>query len=313
MGQIMTDKRATVLIVDDEPQNIRLLVDVLRDEHELLIAIGGREAIKRVDSQNPPDLILLDVVMPEMDGWAVCRALKANPITEGIPIIFVTARDDVVDEAKGLAAGAVDYITKPFSPEIVRARVDTHLALKSQADMLASLSAIDDLTGLPNRRRFNQRMKEEWRRATRTASPITVVMMDVDHFKQYNDNYGHGTGDDCLRRVAQALGKVVQRSADLVARYGGEEFAAILPATDEEHGVQIGERFRQAVYALRLVHEYSTTSGYITISAGVATCVPGLHENAHNLLGIADQMLYKAKDAGRNCVASVVYHPNPRL
>ncbi|MES9977995.1 MAG: response regulator, partial [Candidatus Thiodiazotropha sp. 6PLUC5] len=146
----MTDKRATVLIVDDEPQNLHLLVDALRMEHELIVATSGREAIERVDLHNPPDLILLDVVMPEMDGWDVCRKLKANPMTEGIPIIFVTSRDEVVDEAKGLAAGAVDYITKPFSPEIVRARVRTHLTLKSQADTLASLSNIDDLTGMPN-------------------------------------------------------------------------------------------------------------------------------------------------------------------
>jgi diguanylate cyclase (GGDEF)-like protein len=298
----MKEKRTTVLIVDDEPQNIHLLVDALCDEHELIVATSAWEAIKRADSQNPPDLILLDVMMPEMDGWDVCHELKANPTTESIPIIFVTTRDDVMDEAKGLAAGAVDYITKPFSPEIVRARVHTHLALKAQADMLASLSAIDDLTGLPNRRRFNQRMEEEWRRATRTGSSVTVVMMDVDHFKQYNDNYGHGTGDDCLRRVAQALRKVVHRAADVVARYGGEEFAAILPATGAEDGMQVAERFRQAVNSLRLEHGYSSTNEFITISVGVATCVPGLREKPHDLLETADRMLYEAKGKGRNCV-----------
>ncbi|MES9939233.1 MAG: diguanylate cyclase [Candidatus Thiodiazotropha sp. 6PLUC2] len=299
----MTDKRATVLIVDDEPQNLHLLVDALRMEHELIVATSGREAIERVDLHNPPDLILLDVVMPEMDGWDVCRKLKANPMTEGIPIIFVTSRDEVVDEAKGLAAGAVDYITKPFSPEIVRARVRTHLTLKSQADTLASLSNIDDLTGMPNRRHFNRCLEEEWRRATRTSSPVTLVMMDVDHFKQYNDNYGHGAGDECLRRVAQALGTVIHRTADMVARYGGEEFAAILPATDEAHGMQIAERFRQAVNALGLEHGYSSTNEFITISVGVATCVPQLHEEPHNLLQASDRMLYEAKGRGRNCVA----------
>jgi diguanylate cyclase (GGDEF)-like protein len=302
MSQSMTDKHATVLIVDDEPQNLHLLVDALRKEHELIVATSGREAVQRVDSNNPPDLILLDVVMPEMDGWDVCRQLKANPMTEGIPIIFVTSRDDVVDEAKGLAAGAVDYITKPFSPEIVRARVRTHLTLKSQADTLASLSVIDELTGMPNRRHFNQRMEEEWRRATRTSSPVTLVMMDVDHFKQYNDNYGHGAGDECLRCVAQALGSVIHRTADMVARYGGEEFAAILPATDEAQGMQIAERFRQAVNALALKHGYSSTNEFITISVGVATCVPQLQEAQHNLLQAADRMLYEAKGRGRNCV-----------
>jgi diguanylate cyclase (GGDEF)-like protein len=292
-----------VLIVDDEPQNLHLLVDALRNEHELIVATSGREAIKRADSHISPDLILLDVVMPEMDGWDVCRKLKANPRTEGIPIIFVTSRDEVVDEAKGLAAGAVDYITKPFSPEIVRARVRTHLTLKSQADTLASLSVIDDLTGMPNRRHFNQRLEEEWRRATRTSSPVTLVMMDVDHFKQYNDNYGHGAGDECLRRVAQVLGTVIHRTADMVARYGGEEFAAILPATDVEHGMQIAERFRQVVNSLGLEHGYSSTNEFITISVGVATRVPQLQEEPHNLLQVADRMLYEAKARGRNCVA----------
>jgi diguanylate cyclase (GGDEF)-like protein len=298
----MTSERDTVLVVDDEPQNVRLLGQLLREEHEVIIATNGAEALRRADSEHPPDLILLDVMMPGMDGWDVCRELKTNPVTAGIPIIFVTARDDVTDEAKGLAAGAVDYITKPFSPEIVRARVRTHLTLKSQADRLASLTAIDDLTGLANRRRLNQRLEQEWRRAARTGDPLTVVMMDVDHFKQYNDNYGHGAGDDCLRRVAQALDSVVHRTADLVARYGGEEFMAILPATSAEDGVRIGERFRQAVEALYLEHGYSATSGNITISVGVATRVPMARGAPNALLEEADRMLYTAKGKGRNCV-----------
>ncbi len=298
----MTKQRHRVLIVDDEPQNVRLLGELLRKEHEIIVATSGAEALRRVDSEYPPDLVLLDITMPEMDGWEVCRVLKANPATVDIPIIFVTARGDVTDETKGLAAGAVDYITKPYSAEIVKARVRTHLTLKSQADRLASLSAMDELTGLANRRRFNQRLKQEWRRATRTGDPLTLVMMDVDHFKQYNDNYGHGAGDDCLRRVAQALDSVVQRSADLVARYGGEEFAAILPATDAEDGLQVGERFRQTVDALSLEHGYSATSGNVTISVGVATRIPNLLGEPTTLLQEADRMLYAAKDKGRNCV-----------
>ncbi len=298
----MNDKRATVLIVDDEPQNVRLLGELLREEHEVIVATSGTEALRRTDSEIPPDLILLDVMMPEMDGWDVCRELKANPATRDIPIIFVTARDDVTDEAKGLAAGAVDYIAKPFSPEIVKARVRTHLTLKSQADRLANLSAMDDLTGLPNRRRFNQRLEEEWGRGARADDPLTVVMMDVDHFKQFNDNYGHGAGDDCLRRVAQALDGVVHRTADLVARYGGEEFAAILPATGIEDGMQVGERFRQAVESLCLEHGHSPTGRHITISVGVATQVPEAGGESGTLLEAADRKLYAAKNKGRNCV-----------
>jgi diguanylate cyclase (GGDEF)-like protein len=245
---------------------------------------------------------LLDIVMPDMDGLDVCRGLKANPATEGIPIIFITARDKVADEAEGFAVGAVDYIAKPFSAEIVRARIRTHLTLKRQADKLASLTVIDELTGLPNRRRFNQRLEDEWGRAVRAGKALTLVMMDVDYFKQYNDNYGHSAGDDCLGYVARALDKVVQRTADMVARFGGEEFVAILPDTNTVQGLQVGERFCDTISALRLEHKYSPDEKYVTISVGVATCIPTIHIMSQTLLEMADRMLYEAKRKGRNCV-----------
>jgi diguanylate cyclase (GGDEF)-like protein len=300
----MSELRDTILIVDDEPQNLHLLGGILREEHEVIIATSGREAIRRVCSETSPDLILLDIVMPDMDGLDVCRELKANPATEGIPIIFITARDKVADEAEGFAVGAVDYIAKPFSADIVRARVRTHLTLKRQADKLASLTVIDELTGLPNRRRFNQRLEDEWKRAVRSGKALTLVMIDVDHFKRYNDNYGHSAGDDCLRYVARALDKVVQRAADMVARYGGEEFVAILPDTNAIQGLQVGERFCDTISALQLEHKYSPSGKHITISVGVATCIPTMHIRSQTLLEMADNMLYKAKRKGRNCVVT---------
>lgn len=298
----MSDEGATILIVDDEPQNLHLLGELLRDKYEVLIATRGLEAIKRAHSDTPPDLILLDIMMPEMDGYQVCRELQADPVTSNIPIIFITAKDDVLDETEGLAVGAIDYITKPFSPAIVQARVRIHLKLKAQADMLARLSMQDGLTGLFNRRKFDHYLEDEWRRATRTGDFFSIVMIDVDHFKQYNDNYGHGAGDECLREVAAALSSVVHRSSDIVARYGGEEFAALLPGTDSDNSMYIGERFRQQIEALKIEHQYSSVSEYITVSVGVATCIPKEQIKSRSLLEAADSMLYNAKNNGRNCV-----------
>ncbi|MCG8342541.1 MAG: diguanylate cyclase, partial [Chlorobiales bacterium] len=229
--------------------------------------------------------------------------LKSNPATADIPVIIITARDRISDETKGLSAGAVDYISKPFSTEIVRARVQTHLNLKWHMDRLAGLAAIDELTGLPNRRRFNRRLEEEWARATRTGSPLALVMMDVDHFKFYNDHYGHGAGDECLRRVARALDNVVQRTADMVARYGGEEFAAILPFTNDAQGLVLGNRFCRAVSSLGVEHAASPVRECVTLSAGVAACIPAAGESPQALVDAADLMLYKAKGDGRNRAA----------
>jgi diguanylate cyclase (GGDEF)-like protein len=301
----MSEDRATVLIVDDEPQNLHLLGEALREECELLVATSGPEALRRACSDIPPDLILLDIMMPEMDGYEVCRTLKGDPASQSIPVIFITARDAVNDEAEGLAVGAVDYITKPFSPEIVRARVRTHLRLKAQADMLASLSVVDELTGLPNRRQFERSLENEWRRARRNGDAFTIVMLDVDHFKQYNDNYGHSAGDECLRRVASALGSVMQRPAELVARYGGEEFVALLPGTNHDDGLRIGERFRARIEALCLEHAYSPAGPCVTVSAGVATGRPCQQSNAQELLEATDRMLYRAKHEGRNRVSGM--------
>ena len=298
----MNDRRATILIVDDEPLNLRLLGEMLIVEHEILVAINGRDAINRACSHAPPDLILLDVMMPGMDGYQVCRELKLNPSTANIPVIFISAKNEVAAEAKGLAIGAVDYITKPVSPPIIKARVRTHLKLKAMTDRLTSLLALDGLTGLPNRRHFDKRLKEEWRRTSRTGAPFSIVMMDVDHFKQYNDNYGHSAGDECLRQVAIALKGVVQRSAEMVARYGGEEFVALLPSVDEAGGAQLGERFRQRVEALQLEHLHSSAEMYVTISVGVATCTPKVKDDPKDLIAIADRMLYDAKESGRNRV-----------
>jgi len=294
---------AIILIVDDEPTNIQALAHLLKADYRIRVASSGEKALEIAATDPQPDLILLDVVMPAPDGYEVCRRLKAEPHTHDLPVIFVTGRDSAADEELGLELGAVDYITKPFSPRITRTRVRNHVDLKRKTDALARLSQRDGLTDLANRRVLDHRLEEEWARAQRGGTALSLVMMDIDHFKLYNDHYGHGDGDECLRRVAQALLAVPGRTSDLVARYGGEEFIALLPYTDADDAKRMAERFRAAVAGLELPHETSATAATVTLSVGVAAHSPGdPTDSAEQLLRAADQALYAAKRAGRNRV-----------
>ncbi len=296
----MDDERQKILIVDDERFNINVLVELLKPEHKTTVAKNGRQALERVLMGTPPDLILLDVMMPGMDGYEVIHKLKDNEKTKNIPVIFITALSQTSDEAKGFDLGAVDYITKPFQPTIVKARVNTHLRLKRKSDLLESLVALDGLTEIPNRRRFDETLDLEWKRAIRNNNLLSLVLMDIDHFKLYNDNYGHAAGDVCLKKVARSIEKVPQRPADLVARYGGEEFVAVLPETDGEGATQIAEQMREAVFSLGVTHEFSSASDVVTISLGVATIYPVVEIDQKYLIEQADKGLYDAKEEGRN-------------
>lgn len=297
-------KRQKILIVDDAPANISVLVKALTSDYEISVAVTGEDALSIVTSDRAPDLVLLDIMMPGMDGYEVCRRMKNDAATREIPIIFITAKDDEEDETRGLELGAVDYITKPFSPPIVKARVKTHLELKRKSDLLENLASLDGLTCIANRRRFDQILEVEWSRALRTESWISVIMMDIDFFKPYNDNYGHAAGDDCLRKVAEALETSLRRSADTVARYGGEEFVAILPGTDPHGALVVAENMRHSVESLAIEHAYSAVSPLVTISAGVASAIPMTESSAGTLVASADKRLYEAKSSGRNRVES---------
>ena len=194
-----------------------------------LFATNGKEALRIAGSDRPPDLILLDVMMPQLDGYEICRRLKSEESTQNIPVIFVTVRDAVEDEARGLELGAIDYVTKPFNMPIVRARVRNHIELKRRGDDLEALSCLDGLTSIPNRRRFDEVLALEWRRSLRAETWLSLMMMDIDQFKAYNDHYGHPAGDSCIKQVARAIAGCLTRAGDFVARYGGEEFCAVLP------------------------------------------------------------------------------------
>lgn len=292
-----------ILIVDDAATNIEILNEVLGAEYDSLFAMDGATAL-RLAVEEEPDLILLDVVMPGLDGHEVCMRLKADARTKGIPVIFISGLSDESDEAKGLEIGAIDYITKPFSPPIVRARVRNHLQLKRYQDMLERLSVLDGLTGIANRRRFDETLDHEWLRSRRQGTTMSLIMIDVDCFKAFNDNYGHAAGDECLKRVAGVLAEAVSRPGDLVARYGGEEFVVIMPETDAAGGILIAETLRRSIASLALPHAFSSAGDVVTVSVGGATVIPARHtQGAEELVKLADTRLYEAKHAGRNRVA----------
>ncbi len=297
------ESRHKVLIIDDEPTNIKILAEALRAEYETLFATNGERGLRLAVEQSP-DLVLLDIMMPGIDGYAVCRALKADHRIKNIPVIFITARTQLEDELHGLSLGAVDYITKPFQAPIVKARVRTHLDLKRKYDLLESLAALDGLTEIANRRRFDEALDEEWSRCLRSLRPLSLVMMDIDFFKPFNDHYGHTSGDDCLRRVARAIKRNLPRGGDLAARYGGEEFVGLLPETDSKGALEVAEKLRNAVEQLNIPHEYSSITDHITMSLGVATTVPSDEKDPLVLVKSADARLYQAKANGRNQVVS---------
>lgn len=294
--------RQTVLIVDDSPVNLQMLGKLLQDEWNVKVANNGKTALNIASSEEPPDLILLDVMMPEIDGYTICRILKASPETREIPVIFVTAMSQEDDEAKGLEMGAIDYIVKPYSAAIVKARVRNHMELKMYRDMLKNASRIDGLTGIANRRRFDETIDVEWKRAFRDGTPMSLLMIDIDFFKRFNDTYGHQVGDECLRKVAMTLARSLNRPGDLAARYGGEEFVCILPAVDSEGAKSIALRIHEAVRELRIPHEDSDVNDHVTISIGAATMMPGGSAGWDQLVERADKALYQAKQQGRDRV-----------
>jgi diguanylate cyclase (GGDEF)-like protein len=295
-GLVKASRRPRLLVVDDQPINIQMLHRLFAQDCQVFMATQGEQAIQSCRA-NMPDLVLLDVMMPGIDGFEVCRRLKADPATAHIPVIFVTADSD--QESTGLEAGAVDFIPKPFNQRVVRARVQTHLTLKFQSDLLRELVYTDGLTGVNNRRRFDEQFEVEWRRSTRTGQPLTLFMIDVDFFKRYNDHYGHQQGDDCLRQVAQCLRNSLKRPGDMVARYGGEEFACLLPETPWPHGLEMAASLERDIRALAIAHAQSTVAPHVSVSIGVAVRVSESQSSRESMLALADAHLYEAKHRGR--------------
>jgi diguanylate cyclase (GGDEF)-like protein len=292
----------TVLVIDDDPIVVDILETVFDGDLRILTANNGADGIQKACTENP-DLILLDVRMPDIDGYDTCRQLKSMAETADIPLIFLTARIETEDEYKGLELGAIDYIAKPIIPQIVRARIQNHLTMKRQRDQLANMSMIDGLTGIANRRRFDDHMDQELRRAIRNKLPISLLLMDIDDFKAYNDTYGHARGDDCLRAVAQEIRNHLRRPSDLVARYGGEEFAVVLPDTPLEHAIALAEKIRLGIVAMNIPHAKARAASHVTVSIGAAVTTADKPLSKSQLIEAADAQLYASKRAGRNRVS----------
>lgn len=298
-GGFVGQARPRLLVVDDQPTNIQVLYQILANDYQVLMATSGKQALALCESKQP-DLILLDLIMPDMDGYEVCQALKKNTATKDIPVIFITAQTDESAEEKGLDLGAVDFISKPINPRIVRARVKTHLMLKAQSDLLRSWAYLDGLTGVHNRRYFDEHLNAEMGRAIRNHSAMSLVMLDVDFFKRYNDRYGHQAGDDCLRRVASSLKNSLMRPGDHIARYGGEEFVCLLPETGFAGAMQLAEQIRKEIIGQQIEHADSSVAPFVTVSLGVGSKPENVQGNASALMNLADTQLYKAKEFGRH-------------
>lgn len=298
------DALPEILIVDDDSTVVLALRNVLRGIGQTRFAPNGAEALAMIQ-QSPPMLILLDVELPDISGLEICAQLKANPETTDIPVLFITSHAEPGFEEQVFDAGAADYISKPLNPRVVAARAQTHLAYRLAMQMLDTQAHTDGLTGLANRRSFDETLDEELKRARRQQLPFTVMMIDIDEFKKYNDHFGHLEGDECLRNIAGVLRDSIRRPADLIARYGGEEFALILPETDAAGGEALARTLLSNVESLGLVHAPDATHKSVTISIGYSTLekeqMSGLGPDVTTVVRHADDALYESKRRGRNC------------
>jgi diguanylate cyclase (GGDEF)-like protein len=300
-------QKQRILIVDDAINNIKVLGSTLQQpDYKIFFALNAQEGLKSAIA-NQPDLILLDIMMPEMDGYEICRRLKTDERTKDIPVIFITAKNDEEDEVKGFEMGGVDYITKPFRPVIAKTRIKTHLELKKRTSELQSayekiktFSITDSLTGCFNRHYMDDHLTQEISRAKRYSRKLSVIMCDVDHFKLVNDNWGHQAGDRVLIEVSAVLCGGVRQDADWVARYGGEEFLVVLPETSSAKAASLAERMRTDLESMNICLDNQTIK--VTASFGLTSLKSDDNKEADTLLGRADTLLYQAKQSGRNRV-----------
>jgi diguanylate cyclase (GGDEF)-like protein len=305
----------SILLVDDDPGAIQLMGRILASVGTLRFATNGRDAL-RLAREAAPDLILLDAEMPGMSGFQLLKTLKAESLLADVPVIFITSHSEAGFEVSALDMGAADFIAKPLKSSRVLARVRTQLRVKRMSDELRRTATTDALTGVANRRQFDESLEREWLRARRAGEPVSLLMIDVDHFKLYNDLYGHPKGDDCLRHVTQAILSACKRPADLVARYGGEEFVMLLPQTPRHGAKHVAHQVLEAVTALGIFHEDSRTTHFVSVSVGIGcfddasagwATLPAEQRqtdewhalNAGDLVRAADRALYSAKQAGR--------------
>lgn len=324
-----------LLIVDDRHENLLTLESLLdHPDFNIVKAYSGSEALEKM-LENDIALVLLDVFMPDMDGYETAELMRSNKRTRHIPIIFVTAEQAERDHIfKGYDAGAVDYLMKPIAPRVLQGKVSIFLEIHRQKleleektrelnakvveleelqqqleeknRQLKAISNIDALTGIYNRRYFNEIIELEWSRSKRNSSALSLILMDIDFFKNYNDTYGHSAGDTVLKAVANAISTPLKRKIDTIARYGGEEFVAVLPETGKKGALELGEKIMNSVRAMKLEHKGSPEKTYLTISMGIYSVVSGESTSYIDIINAADKALYVAKDSGRDCI--IVYN-----
>jgi len=294
------DEKHKVLIVDDEKSNIFALTEILGAEYEVTKVTDSRKALETAE-EDMPDIILLDIIMPEMDGFAVISALKNSDKTRDIPVLFITGLDDIEAEEKGLVLGAADYISKPFHPPVVQLRIHNQIKILEQLRTIKRISLHDQLTGMPNRHSFEERLHLEWGKMLREHTPLSVLIVDVDHFKNYNDAYGHPQGDIALQSVAEAFDRALKRSSDFAARWGGEEFIVLLPNTDVDGMMIIAEEVRKTIEDMTIPGPFDSITK-ITASIGGNTQTHETASAISEFISEADTALYEAKKTGRNKV-----------
>lgn len=296
----MNVKNASLLLVDDDPTVLGYMCNILEEQYRITCSENAADALVIASSDNQPDIILMDVNLPDMSGYDVCNALKNIDVTRDIPVILVSGRNEDVDFAYGFDMGAVDFVPKPINSTVLSVRVRNHVRLLRKTQALKALAHTDPLTKIANRRRYNEALIEEWRRSMRSKSAMSLIIIDIDDFKLYNDNFGHGKGDDVLVQFGEILRYCCKRNSDLPARVGGEEFVALLPDTDEQGAKQIIEKIMKELQDAAIPHPYSTVSDVITVSCGIVTDYPVKGEVPESMFSRADQALYRAKNNGKN-------------
>lgn len=324
---MLQDKTISILVVDDRPENLVVMQGILESRYYIIdTADSGAQALGMMLRQDYA-LVLLDVQMPDMDGFETAEYMKKSEKTRHIPIIFVTAISyDKLSISKGYDVGAVDYLFKPVDPVILKSKVDVFVSLYRQKEIirrqaalleekvqellelkeanwkLENLSLVDALTEMPNRRNFNQYINIQWGNCAFSKNNLSVIMLDIDHFKAYNDHYGHLKGDECIIKIGHCIMNSLSRPLDLAFRYGGEEFVVLLPNTDVDGAKFIGEKIRANVEAMQIQHEFSDAAPVVTVSVGVSTTTPDYKFHFHHFIESADKAMYLAKNQGRNCV-----------
>ncbi len=289
-----------ILVIDDSIVQTGFLCSILKEDYEVVTCRTAEEGLEAA-KEGGYSLILLDVVMPGMDGFALLQELKGMEITRHIPVILLTSLSDAQYEERGLLLGAIDYVTKPFNPVIIKARVNTHIQLYHYQMRFKAQAMIDELTGVANRRQYEDVSAARWREAIRFELPFSICMVDIDKFKLYNDTFGHPAGDKVIATVAQKVASFFQRSTDLFARYGGEEFVAVFLGNEGVSAFELMKTVRQSIEDMHMPHN-SQVSPWVTISVGGITLTPRPGDKLEHYLKLADTMLYDAKNMGRNRV-----------